>query len=165
MRVRFEDSPEIINDSDHTSQGSATDNFVEFGTDSNMPPILNLETAGLRRSPRLAAKKERPWYKCNLIAKCFCVLALATSYNWAPTCNDLHSSAEQLVFTTVNSFHSANQLFDDTLNSLDPMALVTQKEDNESYTFRQMLKQPDAAEFINAMLKETDDHESRVTGK
>ena len=41
------------------------------------------------------------------------------------------------------------------------MALVAQKEDNESYTFRQMLKQPDAAEVIKAMLKETDDHESR----
>ena len=41
------------------------------------------------------------------------------------------------------------------------MALLTEKENNESYTFGQMLKQPDAADFIHAMIKEADDHESR----
>ena len=32
---------------------------------------------------------------------------------------------------------------------------------SESYTFGQMLKQPDDADFIHAMIKEADDHESR----
>ena len=41
------------------------------------------------------------------------------------------------------------------------MALATEKEDNESYTFKQMLRQPDAADFINTMTKKTADHESR----
>ena len=40
------------------------------------------------------------------------------------------------------------------------MALATEKEDNECYTFK-MLKQPDAADFIKAMMKEIADHESR----
>ena len=31
--------------------------------DSEMLPILNLQNAGLRRSPRIAAQKTRPWYK------------------------------------------------------------------------------------------------------
>ena len=41
------------------------------------------------------------------------------------------------------------------------MALLAEKEDNKSYTFRQMLKQPDAADFIKAMMKETCDHETK----
>ena len=66
-----------------------------------------------------------------------------------------------MVFSVVHSYHPANQLFDDTLNSLHPMALATEKEDNESYTFKQMLKQPDAADFIKAMMKKMADHEIR----
>ena len=66
-----------------------------------------------------------------------------------------------MVFSAVHSCHSANQLFDDTLNSLHPMALATEKEDNESYTFKQMLKQPDAADFIRTTMKESADHEAR----
>ena len=55
----------------------------------------------------------------------------------------------------------ANQLVDNTLNSLHPMALLAEKEDNESYTFKEMLKQPDASEFIKTMMKESSDHETR----
>ena len=67
---------------------------------------------------------------------------------------------QKLVFASVNTFHSANQNFDITLNALHPMALLAEKENNESYTFGQMLKQPDAADFIHAMIKEADYHES-----
>ena len=48
-----------------------------------------------------------------------------------------------MIFATVNAFHSANQIFDSTLNNLHPMALMAEKEDNESYTFKQMLQQSD----------------------
>ena len=41
------------------------------------------------------------------------------------------------------------------------MALLAEKESNELYTFGKMLKQPDAADFIHAMIKEADDHDSR----
>ena len=41
------------------------------------------------------------------------------------------------------------------------MTLLAEKEDNESYTFRQMLKQLDTAGFINVMIKETSNHESK----
>ena len=141
------------------SQIGAKD-FIDFG-ESEMPPIIDLQRAGLRRSPRLAAQQAKPWYKCNLISRCFCVLLAATTLNWAPSVDYIHSRGQNLVFGTVNAFHTANQNFDNTLNHLHPMALLAEKEDNESYTFRQMLKQPDAAEFIKAMIKETEDHESR----
>ena len=38
------------------------------------------------------------------------------------------------------------------------MVLLAEKENNESYTFGQMLRQPDAADFIHAMIKEADEH-------
>ena len=55
----------------------------------------------------------------------------------------------------------ANQLFENTLNSLHLMTLLEEKENNESYTFCQMLKQPDAPEFVKVMIKESNDHEAR----
>ena len=47
------------------------------------------------------------------------------------------------------------------MNSLHHFALLAGKENNESYTFKEMLRQPDAADFVQAMIKETDDHETR----
>ena len=41
------------------------------------------------------------------------------------------------------------------------MTLVAEKQDTEAYTFKEMLKQLDAADFIQAMMKEASDHESR----
>ena len=61
----------------------------------------------------------------------------------------------------MNAFHTANQIFDCTLNVLHPMALMTEKEDNESYTFKQMFQQEDKSDFIKAMMKEASDHESK----
>ena len=74
--------------------------------------------------------------------------------------DSLHSRGQNLVFATVNSFHTANQIFDCTLNTLHSMALMAEKEDNESYTFKQMLLQDDKVDFIKTMMKETGDHES-----
>ena len=145
--------------------GHSTNNkFVSFEcmeAGSLMPPMLDLKTAEPRRSPRIAAHEQKPWYKCNVIYKCFCVLSVAAVLSWSPDASSLHSRGQNLVFATVNSFHSANQNFDNTLNNLHPMALLAEKQDNESYTFREMLKQSDAAEFIKAMMKESSDHESR----
>lgn len=41
------------------------------------------------------------------------------------------------------------------------MVLASGKENNECYTFKEMLSQPDRKEFLEAMLKETAEHESR----
>ena len=92
--------------------------------------------------------------------KCFCVFSVAMTSLWTPRESLLYCQIPKLVFASVNTFHSANQSFDSTLNALHPMALLAEKESNESYTFCQMLKQPDAADFIHAMIKEADDHES-----
>ena len=111
-----------------TSQDSTTtDSFLDFGNDSEMPPMLNLQKAGLRRSPRIAAQQSRPWYKCNLISRCFCVLLVATTLSWSPSVDTIHSRGQNLIFAEVNSFHSVNQNVDNTLNVLHPMALGAEK--------------------------------------
>ena len=81
----------------------------------------------------------------------FCVLTVATTLNWAPETNVLHAPAQQLVLIAVNSYHSANQLFDDTLNSLHPMASLAKKE--EMYLIP-------SNKYFRAMTKETDNHEN-----
>ena len=55
-RVSFGDSPVVHDEAENNSPTSASD-MVDFGTDSNMPPILNLDTARLRRSPRINKKQ------------------------------------------------------------------------------------------------------------
>jgi len=73
----------------------------------------------------------------------------------------MHTAAQNMTFATVNSFHTANQCFDGTLNCLHPMVFLAGKENNDLYTFREMLKQPDAVDFIQAMKKEVHNHETR----
>ena len=41
------------------------------------------------------------------------------------------------------------------------MVLLAGKEDNKSYTFKEMIQQPNAADFIQAMMKEADAHKER----
>ena len=41
------------------------------------------------------------------------------------------------------------------------MVLLAGKENNETFTFRDMLKQDDAADFVKAMLNEANNHETR----
>ena len=93
--------------------------------------------------------------------RCFCTLGAAASTLWSAEVSHLASKSQNLVFTTVNTYYIANQSFDNTLNSLHPMALLAEKESNESYKFRQILKQSDAPEFIKAIIKESNDHEER----
>ena len=86
INENIEDHPD--NSPDDESVDTSSEQTSTF--DSGMPPMLNLQTAGLRRSPRLAAQKSTPWYKSNLIARCFCVLMVATTLSWTPSLDSLH---------------------------------------------------------------------------
>ena len=88
-------------------------------------------------------------------------MALLNVSAWSPSLSTFHLAAENVVFATVNKYHAANRCLDGTLNYLHPMAYAAGKENNETYTFKEMLKQIDAPDFIEAMLKEANDHEER----
>ena len=51
--------------------------------------------------------------------------------------------------------------FDDTLNYIAHHVFAAGKENNETYTFREMLKQDDRDDFIEAMQVEVDAHQTR----
>ena len=55
----------------------------------------------------------------------------------------------------------ASTFFDSTINSVHEMVFSAMQEQNECYTFKEMLQQEDKADFIDAMVKEVWDHETR----
>lgn len=60
-------------------------------------------------------------------------------------------------------FHAqqVNQHYDGTLNVIHHAFLTVEAGDNDTYTLKEMLKQEDKNEFIQVMMKEVADHESR----
>ncbi|KAL7524001.1 hypothetical protein ACHAWF_000781, partial [Thalassiosira exigua] len=124
-----------------------------------MPSIIDLATAGLRRSTRQRSKPERFGFASILTR--VCAFGLVMTSLWAPNHDTARFPPDNLAFATVNGFQAANKCFDGTLNCLHHMALAVGKENNESYTFCEMLKQPDAHLFPEAMTKEIQDHEQR----
>ena len=103
---------------------------IDFNDNSSMPSIIDLVTSGLRQSPRIAAKELENIHStllCNTIMKCFYVFGVAMASLWTPGESSLYCRTQNLVFASVNTFHSANQNFDRTLNALHPMALLAEK--------------------------------------
>ena len=107
---------------------------VVFDEYSSMPLIVDLATAGLRISARLAGDppNKSTVLSYKTIMMCFCVYGIALALLWSPRESCLHSQAQIFVNTSVNIFHSTNKNFDNTLNALHPMALLAEKENNES---------------------------------
>jgi hypothetical protein len=78
------------------------------------------------------------------------------AYNISPTAT--------LADRAVCRFHEVNELYDGTLNSICAYAFSTLALDmtnNEVFTYTKAMQQPDASDFIAAMDKEIDDHQSR----
>eukprot|EP00957_Ditylum_brightwellii_P042893 3247107-Ditylum_brightwellii.AAC.1 len=50
----------------------------------------------------------------------------------------------------------ANTLYDEVLNGMHPIAFAGNQQQNETYTFNDMMKQDDDKEFIAAMFKEVE---------
>ena len=72
-------------------------------------------------------QKNNSSLSCNTIMKCFCVFCVVMASLWTPGKISLYCQTQKLVFASVNTFHSANQIFDSTLNVLHLMALLAEK--------------------------------------
>ena len=72
------------------------------------------------------------------------------------------ASGPQYCMTTwekaVKHSERINLHFDNTLNAVHHAVLMTGGDSNDVYTFKEMLAQPDKADFIEAMMKEVSDH-------
>ena len=67
------------------------------------------------------------------------------------------SSLQRLVLHT----ERVNSHFDGTVNRIHHAVLMTEADSNDVYTMREVMKQDDFPCFIEAMVKEVSDHESR----
>ena len=74
------------------------------------------------------------------------------------------TAIKQPTSTLQRAVHHSNQInthFDNTLNVVFHAALIVASGDNDTYTLKQMFKQDDKSSFVDAMMKEVKDHESR----
>ena len=107
-----------------------------------MHKMINLESTGLRRYARLANK---PRQKYSLSTK----LSLAV-IGACEVAKNPH------VFITISNqqIWEVNRHFDVTLNFYGPMVFASNREQNQSYTFKDIFLQPDKSYFILYMIKE-----------
>ena len=138
-----------------------------------MPSIINLETAGLRRSsrqrtPSTKAKEADATREVTSLSQYNFFsyfggdrLAEALPVNHAGF-KSLSTSVTSTFFSrTIERFHHLNAHYDGTLNVLSTFAYAALNNSSDTYTLREMLKQDDMANFIEAMTKEVDDRETR----
>jgi hypothetical protein len=130
----------------------ATDTISVSEGDDNMtmPQMINLHESGLRRSPRLNPK---------MVAT-----AILSAFTAALNPDTFYHTPQSIAtsFASVNeTFNSIDRNFDGTFNSFLSHAYAAGKENNEVYTFREMLKQEDRDLFVDAMEKEISDHSRR----
>jgi hypothetical protein len=86
---------------------------------------------------------------------------LFAAFNSTPV-PELIYGAPQMVSSSVGAvnemFNQVDRNFDGTFNAMVSHAYAAGKENNETYTFREICKQEDRLEFVNAIQKEIDDH-------
>ena len=143
------------------------------GEDLRIPEFLNLETAGLCCSARVwkksakalevdettETKKLSQFNFFDFFGGSKLYFSLAKHRDIMHT---LYSPAGQSFFTrSVNQIHHTNMHFDGTFNIFSRFSLAALNDSNDVYTYREMLKQPDVSNFVEAMVKEVMDHEER----
>ena len=115
-----------------------------------MTKKINLASTGLRRYARLTNKPKK---KYCLFAKLSLSVIGACEVDNNPN-----------IFLTRENQHiqEINRHFDGTLNHFGPIIFVANQEQNQSYTFKDMLLQPDNSYLILTMIKELEAHEARI---
>jgi len=152
--------------------GSLVDTEAYARNQLMMPKRMNLHEAGLHRSPHLQeleAKKLHKKAHVTWATKATRVISLFTLYSLI-TDGKIDMPAYNISPTATLSEHAAcclhkvNELYEGTFNSICAYAFSTIALDmtnNEVFTYTKAMQQPDAPQFIEAMDKEIDDHQSR----
>ena len=160
---------------------SVNDILPQMQDDYSAPALINLETSGLRRSPRLAALQnnhtDAPGIAAytssttpsatRLFSKPRPRLSFLSVFNsvgslWTFATTTSHANYETYSFVArlSNDYNRLNGLFDDTINDICHQihAFATS---NETYTYSGMLREEDHKQFFKAMEVELADHEER----
>ncbi len=166
------------------SSTSAVENLSPQIEDPLLAPgLINLETSGLRQSPRIAGinnganhngpeiaaytssttQQSSRWITQQKPKLSFLSVFNSVGALWTFAPQNSHSNnEEQYSFAAriSHDFERINGLFDNTINDFSHhiMAFTTS---NESFTFLQMLRESDHMQFFAAMEVELNDHETR----
>eukprot|EP00957_Ditylum_brightwellii_P137482 10482008-Ditylum_brightwellii.AAC.1 len=123
--------------------------------------MIDLSSAGLRQSSQTPQPSQAAMSSSNKtiqnIFGLFTMLLCASdilykSCTQAPT---------QLYHKAIYKAEVASSFYDETVNTFRPMVFAANQQQNEMYTYKDMLQQPDAKDFVLAMLKEITVHEDR----
>ena len=129
-----------------SSSSTVLQNSSEIGTDF----FMDLKTTGLRRSPRLNPQLASTSTNSS---------AFGLHVNFSTVLQLLPKPC--VMFSKICHYHhQASVLFDGTCNNLSKFVLNSVN-DNDTCSFRDMLKQSDKHLFIEAMTKEMADHRDR----
>ena len=144
----------------------ACDGQTEEGNSSLLfPQMPSLNDVSCRRSQR-SRKQSRAAKECSdrSISKLFVQFVACAAFMVNATSMAAYSVKTMrpvdMIQKVVLHTEQVNTHFDNTVNSFHHMVLAT-AEDNDTYTLKDMLKQDDKNDFVEAMIKEVADHESR----
>ena len=141
---------------------------------TSMPIFANQHEIGLRRSSRTLklssiAKESTDkqlqsiFHKVNFGLSSF--LSDGSAYTSVSSGTKKTKANNKQQFTTrkkIQMMENLNRLIDGTLNSISPILQVFGSvTDNETYTYKAVMEQPDFHNFIKAMEVEIEDHTSR----
>lgn len=141
--------------SDAVSEGVGAENALLFPTVPDLNDLTRRQSGRTRRMTARARDSSLGTAQrmFSLFTAGFVLVAsLTTSMTEKPV-----SLVQKVAYYT----EQANTLFDGTLNKVHNMAFTAVGDSNDVYTFREVLKQEDLPDFISAMVKEVEDHESR----
>ena len=120
--------------------------------------LADLDELTLRRSPRIKELKKRLEKEKSSTKKSF-FACFSSPFTSTPI-----SLSERLSFSLMKAaffFEVTNKNFDGTLNAIPHYVFASKNAANDTFTLTKMFKEHDRADFVKAMQKEIDDHESR----
>ena len=169
-KVTFEDPPSVQGSEGETSATSSTTSCSDL-----IPDYVNLESSGARRSSRVrkvtskaAESYDAATRKMHALFSKFQFVGLTTltsklreAHSDLENFNDSNNEHLNSAFSTaLDIYHRLNSHFDCTLNVFSTFAFASAKH-NDTYTFKEMMQQEDKGNFMEAMVKEVDDHVER----
>jgi len=117
-----------------------------------MPPSLNLDDAGLRRSARVRVPSQRAKESAGIYKAIVSNRRIMRTMSFASLLRNMSFASLQL-----RTYSDRRRLEDGTQNELHAMAFATQVADTETFHYGDAMKQPDKLLFMKAMVKEVQD--------
>ena len=150
--VRFDLPSEKINHQNSTDhQDSEGEKYMELLIEPTLPDINTLTS---RRTSRIRSPSQKAKESTDKVVK--------KMFGLATIIYKMQSfDPQKQIYAFVNHLQNVNKLFDDTINKSHFYTFNAVAETNDVYTLSQMLKLDDIKDFVVAMVKEIDDHQSR----